>query len=140
MTEEELEASDMAANDPARYAQVTPSLTEEEAGTLVDIMCLWEAMLENHRNDRNDEQQVTRTWCDVGTYQMRYWCADLLGPLNAAWVIWNKKAKNADTIGFDWEFCPAFLREVEWTRKGPIADPERIAAIMLANEALGHNN
>jgi len=117
-----------------------------ESGTLMDAMCLWEVMLDAYQRDRHNDSPMAKIWEDMGTWQMRQYCADMIPDLAIAWKLWEDV--HTDLISFDWEFCPNFLGRVYWTttiRENATFvqvnhDGERIGAELLAAEALKLEN
>jgi len=68
-------------------------------------MCLWEAALEL----RDDLPNLDARWEEIGTVALRHEIMALIEPCEVAWNA--ARAAGTEQIPFDWEHCPAFLRE-----------------------------
>lgn len=98
---------------PAPYITSGQSLTDlllhlagESGSVLEDVMCLWEAVLEN----RDDLDRTS--WEEMGTACIRNNISELAPQVHMAWEL--AKQLGFDDA-FDWEFCPWFVREcIDW--------------------------
>ena len=76
--------------------------------SVVDAMCIWEALLEDEMTcDKNKVESVYTLKRDaIGAYAMRQLVLDvLLNPVRVGWSVIHNDFNDA----FDWEYIPAFL-------------------------------
>lgn len=74
--------------------------------------CLWEAMLEL----REKIPELGRTFMDRGTTVMRLLAVDLAIEADE---IWKDIPEDNRPDTFDWDFCPDFIKSLDWTQWPP---------------------
>lgn len=77
--------------------------------------CLWEAIIEL----RGENVELDHAFRRHGTSEMRIAVIGLAVECDEEWQELTQDAK--DDIGaFDWEYCPGFIKRVDWTQWPPV--------------------
>lgn len=112
-------------------------------------LCLWEAMLDvnmqgwsrDPENENRDETAAPltgnhaglyRAWLDYGTVEMRHAAIGLADFMLRVWDSMSETERET-LVPYDWEFVPAFLRQIEWIDFHPmhLSDAREMAELIL---------